>query len=158
MDSTLHQKLRKISKVFDFKILILHKEVDILGAGSQIGELALLNNEVRQATVEAKDTILFAFLEKEEFRAVLDRAQRRDIDKKTKFLQTNRFFKDISNAKLNKMYINMRHIQIARNQTLYNEGEQVKGIYMVQSGTLRLVKKVTFEEPISAKTKNKWFV
>ena len=52
----------------------------------------------------------------------------------------------------------MRHLRLARNQSLYNETEQVKGIYMLQSGTLRLVKNVTFKEPIASKTKNKWFV
>jgi CRP-like cAMP-binding protein len=41
----------KLAKVFDFSFIFVTKEVLTLKPGMQVGELALLNNEPRAATV-----------------------------------------------------------------------------------------------------------
>jgi CRP-like cAMP-binding protein len=46
-------------------------EVRVLPAGSGFGELALMNNKPRAATITCKDECEFAVLEKEPFNAIL---------------------------------------------------------------------------------------
>lgn len=52
----------------------------------------------------------------------------------------------------------MKHINIVKGQVLYHEGEEVDGIYLVISGSMSYNKVTKYQEPITSKTKNKWFV
>lgn len=51
LEPRLYQRLCTLSKVYDMGTLIANKEISELTAGASFGELALLNNEVRQATI-----------------------------------------------------------------------------------------------------------
>jgi CRP-like cAMP-binding protein len=147
-----------LSKVFDFSFIFVNKEVLNVVPGMQIGELALLNNEPRAATVRTRQPCLFGYLERDEYKNVLQRAQERDIHKKLSFLKEFRFFEDVSTSKLNKLLVNMKHFKLSKGHILFREGEVVTGIYVVQKGTLKYMKRVPYRQPISSKTKNKWFV
>ena len=68
----------KLAKIFDFSFIFVTKEVVSLKPGSGVGELALMNNEPRAATVRTKQPSLFGYLERDEYTKVLKRAQERD--------------------------------------------------------------------------------
>ena len=54
-------------------------EVAHLGPGQSFGELALLNNEPRQATITCETECHFAIINKEEYDRVLKKIETREI-------------------------------------------------------------------------------
>jgi CRP-like cAMP-binding protein len=66
------------------------------------------------------------------------------------FLKEFRFFDDVSQAKLNKLIINMKQMKINKGHTLFKENENVTGIYVIQKGTLKYMKKIQYKQPIGS--------
>lgn len=101
-----------------------------------------MNNEPRAATIRTNQPCLFGFLERYEFKNVLQRAQEKDRNKKLAFLKTFRFFEEVTTSKLMKLLINMKQLKLSKGHVLFKEGQISQGIYLIQSGTLNYLKNV----------------
>lgn len=68
------------------------------------------------------------------------------------FMKQNRFFEEVSSAKLHKLSYLMKQISMVKGHVLYCQGEIIDGIYLVESGHFSYVKQVDYKEPIQSKT------
>lgn len=78
LPSRLLKRLCKIEKAFDYSTLLLKKEVSTLTSGTEFGELALSQTEVRQASIVSKTSCILIYIEQNEFQRVVKRAIQRE--------------------------------------------------------------------------------
>ena len=64
----------------------------VLESGSSFGELALLKNKLRAATVRCKEPSHFAVIERKDYKKVLLRIEQKRFDSLTDFLQALPYF------------------------------------------------------------------
>lgn len=95
---------------------------------------------------------ILVYIELEDYQRVVKRALKMEEQLKMQFVKANRLFANISTARLQKLSYHMKRVTLCRRQSLYKEGDQVEGIYIVQSGTLSYGKKVPYTKPITAST------
>lgn len=55
-------------------------------------------------------------------------------------MKNNRFFSELSSTKIQKMSYYLQPISLIRNQVLYKEGEEIKGIYIISEGSVKYIK------------------
>ncbi len=72
----------------------LETEVSVIKTGSSFGELALLKNKLRAATIRCKEPSHFAVIERKDYKKVLLRIEQKRFDGLTNFLQSLPYFSD----------------------------------------------------------------
>lgn len=109
-----------------------------LGPGSSFGELALLYDKPRTATVTATSDAEVWIMERSNFEAAIERLQRRPIMKKTvAFLRSAKMFKGVPDKDLAWLASVMRPQVVAPGEVLVKAGDDVKEIFLLQIGELK---------------------
>lgn len=114
----------------------LYEEVKILTTGDAFGELALINDKPRAATVTAKSRVVLGILHKEAFHRLLSHYAEKTINDKVNFLQCLPVFKAWSRNYLMKICFYFTLKKLAWNQVLYRESAQCNFIYFVKTGDI----------------------
>ena len=113
-----------------------YEEVKTLTTGDVFGELALLNDKPRAATVTAKSRVLLGILSKEAFHRLLAHYAERSINEKIDFLQELPIFKSWSRNYLMKVSFYFTPKKLTWNQVLYNAGTTSLSIFFIKSGDI----------------------
>lgn len=95
-------------------------DVSVLNAGQSFGELALINNEKRQATIKCDKDCLFAVINQAEYEKVLKKIDSRDISKKIDFFIKMPFLKHWTLTQIKKLIPSFGVMNIQRNQVVFN--------------------------------------
>ena len=117
-------------------------EVAILPSGSSFGELALLQNKPRAASVLCLSPCLFAILDKSDFNKVLREEEERKMKAKVGFLQSLAVFGKWSSGQLRKLCFYVRETTYRPYQNMYQEGEKAGDVYFLVEGEVVLSKKL----------------
>ena len=120
-----------LNKILGFES---HEEVKILNSGESFGELALISDRPRAATVIAKSKVVLGILSKDVFQKQLARFAEKSLIDKINFLQSLPMFKMRSKLQLMKISYYFSLKKLNWNQILYKEGEEMKELYIVKSG------------------------
>jgi len=72
------------------------KKIASLGIGNGFGELALMSDIPRMASVKTTVDTCFATLSRKDFNAVIRRAQKRKMNAQCEFLKNYQLFSDLS--------------------------------------------------------------
>ena len=120
-----------LNKVLGFES---HEEVKILNAGESFGELALISDRPRAATVIAKSKVVLGILSKDIFQKQLSKFAEKSLIERIDFLQSLPMFKMRSRLQLMKISYYFSLKKLNWNQVLYKEGEEFKDLYIVKSG------------------------
>lgn len=113
------------------------KEVAVLGAGKGFGELALISNKKRAATIKTKSPCYFAILDKKDYQSIYGTFERKKLNRKISFLKTIPVFASkqrcdlglsfvvlgITKDQLAKITYFLTEVKVERNQCLIREGE-----------------------------------
>lgn len=123
-------------------------EVTELGPGASFGELALLQDAPRAASILCKEKTVLAVLRKEHFNAVLKDFQGQKLNEKLVILREMPAFQGWPRLSLSKLtyYLQERHFK--RSSILYREGDPANEAYIVLEGEFKLTKTCKF--PLSA--------
>jgi CRP-like cAMP-binding protein len=116
------------------------KEVKVLTQGDYFGELALINNTGRAATVQAKKTSVLAVLRKSDFKKTLEHFAEKKLNEKVSFLRKIPIFSMINSFELQKLSYYFNENKLRKNQFVFREFQLAEHLYFVKSGDFKLIK------------------
>lgn len=116
-------------------------EVGILTSGSSFGELALISERPRSATIQAREKSSFLVLSKSNFTKILGGIAEKRLSVLVKFLQQINFFSSRSKSYLIKLAYFFQVKRYKKGQYIYREGENTDGVYFIRDGEVTIEKK-----------------
>jgi CRP-like cAMP-binding protein len=117
-----------------------------LGAGDGFGDLALINDRPRAATIISTEPTEFARVEKQEYNRILRFIHDTESKEKILFMRKVPMFQKWTELKLTSMAGIMKWVQVPQGTELLKEGEQIKEVYFVRKGQCEVVKTIHVEE------------
>lgn len=127
----------EIKKSFEFMFL---KAVTTLNNGIGFGELALLNDKPRAATILTLEDTHFALLEKDDFNKIMAKALRDKFAEQVAFLTAFPFLSNLTRITKEKLCFMMKPTKYTFGQVVINEGEELNNIFLVESGEFEVSK------------------
>ncbi|CDW78417.1 cyclic nucleotide-binding domain containing protein [Stylonychia lemnae] len=135
-----HGKLHLISKTNPFKTAF--EETFVFRSGQSFGELALMQNKPRSATILCLTDCYLASLNKVSFQNAIQKGMQRALNDNIEFLKTIPFFQGWTKNSLTKFLLHSVEIQkTVRNQVICREGENLNYVYFVKSGEFKAIQK-----------------
>lgn len=128
-------------------------EVNTLNTGASFGELALLSNKPRAATIICKEDCHFAVLEKDDFRRILKSAEEKKLLEEMNFFASLYIFKNWNFNLVKMLYVNTQTKSFRLNEFVYEEDEESEGVYILQNGTFIVTKRLVLQNTSNI---NKW--
>lgn len=116
------------------------KEVSVMKEGDSFGELALISEKPRAASIICKELCICATLSKQEFARILSKEAERVLQEKAEFLQTLPLFLSVPKSILIKLSFYFSEMFYHKNQTVYKAGRDVDNVYFVKSGEFKIAK------------------
>jgi CRP-like cAMP-binding protein len=118
------------------------EEVNVLREGQSFGELALIRDDTRIASIVCIEETHFAVLAKHDFKRINGEVTERRLSEVVSFLRSLPMFAPMTKESLTKLSFYFRQRQFTRKQVVYREGEQADVVYFVKEGEFQLLKKV----------------
>lgn len=108
--------------------------------GQSFGELALIKNQPRMASIYCTSPCHFATLSKADYNRILAAVFERQLDLKVEFLSSLQVFKDWTKMSMTKLSYYFRERKLGRKSLLYKEGAPVSKVFLVKKGELKIFK------------------
>ncbi|CAG9330882.1 unnamed protein product [Blepharisma stoltei] len=143
-------KLKETSDKVEIEVEQL-QEVSVLYEGDSFGELALISDRPRAASVQALERSFLAVLNKSDFKKILGVVTEKRMNQKIKFFQSIPMFSSWTKIALVKFSYYFEFTVVKNKQYLYKEGDPVEFVYFIKSGEVRLTKKNTENLPDQAR-------
>ncbi|KAL4488424.1 hypothetical protein ABPG72_019274 [Tetrahymena utriculariae] len=131
--------------------MICVKEIE---AGNAFGELALLNNKPRLATIVCHENCQFAILEKEDFSKILKDIEEKLLDKEISLLANLHIFQGWNKNLLKQLYLNSQKVKFNRGQIIFKEGDACDNVYIINQGEFTTYKIFEFNRDEESKNLN----
>lgn len=137
-------------------------EVAVLNKGSHFGELALLDDALRTATVICKENCEFAVLHRKDFKEILGKLFFRfvldyltrlakhslwQIKKDVLFFSSLPLFEKSASRAISTLIYHFKLQKYKRQSVLYKEGEEPTHFYVIKKGEVKLSKRVSIKPP-----------
>ena len=112
-------------------------------SGDSFGELALINEEARSGTarVGAKPAVLVT-MKKTDYLSMIAGSLRHEIRQKLDCIGQERVFSQLAPSALRAMAYYFKSRRFRRGETIYRQGDEVDGVYMLRTGECMLDVKV----------------
>ena len=118
----------------------MFNEVIQLTAGNAFGDLALINNRPRAATIRCLTDCEFACIKKEDYDALLKKIDIKNEKKLVDFLEALPYFTNQSRVALVKLKYLMHQQEFIKSQIVVREKDPSTKIYIVRSGEFAVFK------------------
>ncbi len=142
-DRQLYHRLERLQTIFDFSHAYFNKEVGVLKPGTQFGELALINDAPRAATIYCMQESIFAIIERAEYERVLKRIEIKNQQMKIAFLKSLHFLAHWTTSQIQKVMHSFSEKSFVRNQSVYLQGEDPSLVYVVKEGEFEVLRTIT---------------
>ncbi|KAI9341934.1 cyclic nucleotide-binding-like protein [Obelidium mucronatum] len=117
-----------------------------LHSGDSFGEVALLNDMKRNATVVSKTNTDLLWINREDFMVVLKEEAIRDIEEKQTFIASIPYFGQLPASSISQLASTAKFREVPPNTKIFSEGDCPGNVFIMCEGTSRLVKCVQFAE------------
>jgi CRP-like cAMP-binding protein len=121
------------------------QEVNTLGVGQSFGELALLRDELRNASIISREKTRLAVLGKQDFKRIMGEVTERRLNEVVMFLQRLPMFSAWTRTSVLRLSYYFKQRQFTWKQVVYKQGDDPEFVYFVKEGEFQLTKKVTGE-------------
>lgn len=118
-------------------------EVAELTPGHSFGELALLQDTPRAASILCKEKTVLAVLRKEHFDSVLKEAETRKLNEKLAVLRSVPALQGWSRLSLSKLTYYLKERYYKRGHVVYSEGDSATEAYIIIDGEFKLTKTIS---------------
>ncbi|CAG9315673.1 unnamed protein product [Blepharisma stoltei] len=115
-------------------------KVSIISEGGSFGELALISDRPRAATLITEEKILLGVITKPNFKKILGIISEKRLNEKVEFLQALPIFSNWTKIALYKLGYYFKRISFKKHQYVYKEGEPANTVYFVKSGEFKITK------------------
>ncbi|EGR27328.1 hypothetical protein IMG5_197960 [Ichthyophthirius multifiliis] len=110
------------------------RRVKALETGSSFGELALLNNKPRLATIICESECHFATLEKKQFLQILKEKEEERINNEMGIFAKMPFLKTWNANLIRNLYLNSQKQQYIKGDKLFKEGNEPQEVFIILQG------------------------
>ncbi|CAI2370917.1 unnamed protein product [Moneuplotes crassus] len=132
----------KTLKIENYNIKYLKKACE-LKEGDSFGDLSLIYNKPRLATIKTVTPVEFALLSKEQYDSTLKALEQQKIDKKIEELDCIAFFKEYSRAFKSRLLYAVDICDFHKGQVVFKEGMKDNKIYFIIKGEFEVSKNIT---------------
>jgi len=115
-------------------------EVVVFKAGLSFGELALLKDKPRAATIKCKEECHFAVMEKTDYQQLIGRIQAKKLDQFIHFLQNRPLFSNWTKTLLSKLTYYFETKKYMRKQVIFRKGDLAHKFYLIKTGEVKFLK------------------
>ena len=123
-------------------VIEVENVVSILETGASFGELALVKQQPRAASIRCLTECHLATLDKKDYMTILGNITLKKIDALTAFLQNLPVFKSCTNKVVTRLSYYFKPGKYIRNQLVYKQGDPSDYVYIVKSGEFKLEREV----------------
>ena len=99
------------------------------------GELGLLNKAPRSATIIARTDSLFAILDTESYKDILEAAEIKKLNDRIDFFQ-HHMLSGCGRQVISKFSYNFKKFKYIRNTVIYSEGDKSNTVYLIKKGSV----------------------
>ncbi|KAL4630461.1 cGMP-dependent protein kinase 1-like [Arapaima gigas] len=117
-----------------------------LTSGDVFGELAILYNCKRTATVKAVTNVKLWCIERQTYRAIMTNKSKKKREQIMGFLKTARTLKELSDMQLSKIIDSMEEVKFQDNEVIVREGTEGNTFYIILKGEVQVTKKVNGQQ------------
>nr|XP_043904448.1 cGMP-dependent protein kinase 2 [Solea senegalensis] len=130
--------------VADGELLVTQAGQDLrtLTTGDVFGELAILYNCKRTATVKAKTVVRLWCMERQTYRTIITNKSKKRREQLMGFLKTSHTLKDLNDAQLSKIIDSMEEVKYQDKDVIVREGTEANTFYIILKGEVLVTKKV----------------
>jgi cAMP-dependent protein kinase regulator len=128
-----------------FKVRVLSAVSNVKG-GDSFGELSLIFNKPRAATIMAKVRTHAASLNRTDYDKIIKPIEEKKLNAKINFLKSYPFLSHLSRQTLGKLPHNVSEITFNRGNTVYREGDKADGLFLVYKGEFKIYKRLEIKE------------
>ncbi|KAL4505385.1 hypothetical protein ABPG72_002447 [Tetrahymena utriculariae] len=122
------------------------KAVKQIGPGESFGEIALMINKGRTATIFLKEDTHFMSLSKEGFNQVFSIYKAKILEDQIQFLHNFSFFRDLSKFSLLQLLYHFKIEIFSCKQVIYSQKDSADKLYLVHRGEVEISKKYIIKE------------
>ena len=121
-------------------------EVKQLKKGVGFGELAITSGKPRASTIKCLTECDFATMSKNDYLRVLARIEEKSKEEIISFFQSTPLFQHWSRNMLIKLHVCIEERKVVTGQTVVEEGENSKCLFLIKEGEFVLSKKIKKEK------------
>ncbi|XP_061560262.1 cGMP-dependent protein kinase 2 isoform X2 [Phycodurus eques] len=118
------------------------RELRTLTSGDVFGELAILYNCKRTATVKAKTEVRLWCMERQTYRTIITNKSKKKREQLLGFLKTSRTLKDLNDVQLSKIIDSMEEVKYQNKDVIVREGAEANTFYIILKGEVLVTKSV----------------
>lgn len=98
-------------------------DIKTMGEGEAFGELALVKNDPRAATIKCDSDCYFGVIHKQDYDRFLKRVHNKSVQKDIDFLSSLPFFSHWTVTQMRKIVLSFNMETYQRNQVVYRQGD-----------------------------------
>ena len=117
-------------------------KIKIIGTNSFFGEMALINNKPRLASIICEEDCVFAVLVKKDFDRILKSFEEKKYLANLTFLHQIPIFETWNITQLRRIHLNIIKYNCRRMEFLFKENESVKDVFILIKGDFMMCKKI----------------
>jgi CRP-like cAMP-binding protein len=121
---------------------MIEQEVRTLGRGETFGELALLTDKPRAASILAKTDLTLAQLVKSDYLAILQELEAEQLNRKIAFFQSIPIFQDWTKQSLKKLTYYIKTERFKQGSVVYLEDAPSTDVFIVRQGEFKFYRQV----------------
>ncbi|EGR28852.1 protein kinase domain protein [Ichthyophthirius multifiliis] len=122
------------------EVIVNEKSKRELKAGDGFGELALLYNAPRSASVKALEHCFLWGIDRNTFRRAVEEMITKEYEENRKFMEVVRFFHNLTNEQKDAIAAVLIVQKFYKNQVIVTEGDPASSFYIIKEGNVTVLK------------------
>lgn len=106
--------------------------------GYSFGEIALINDNERTASVITREDSVFLSLDRQTYFKIFGKFHSEKINNEFQFLKSYHFFKRIPDRYILNLVYELEYHSFQRNSYIYKADEKVENLYFIKSGIVEI--------------------
>ncbi|XP_043076146.1 cGMP-dependent protein kinase 1 isoform X1 [Puntigrus tetrazona] len=135
----------------ELKVTQAGRGLRTLSSGDVFGELAILYNCKRTASVKAITTVKLWCIERQTYRSIMTNKSKKKREQIMGFLKTAQTLKALKDVQLSKIIDSMEEVKFQNNEVIVREGAEGNTFYIILKGEVLVTKKVNGQQKIIRK-------